>query len=429
MRLRLFYSRIFLVGLVALSLNRQTSLAALAVEGSGDSGITVKKLKLDEVTQLLKSSNLQQLENALRLKQAQEAIRVQRGNLLPKLNLWRALAVVEGWVGVIGLTEDLLPFLIPANWFGNEQQKILFKAQEQAYRAFLSNQILSTRVLFFQSLFDSQLEQDIAGLIAILEDYEKATRVREALGYVRVGATKEVGVRLLRLQEDARRIQAVRRQTQTQLALALGFGPETLVQAEFTWDDNFSTLLTPEFLDYPSFVQRREFSYELQQAILLESVNESILKSLNWVMFGVSSISRGVAGEFFERIPIQDGLGFGTPASRRILKLNRKILETQREIQRLSLEKSYIISLGEYRRDLDSQRERRLVVEQALELFRLYYDSPRGLPLEALEFLTSAENLLAARTHFHLGILRILTNHDKLLRIFRSGPYTLEVLK
>lgn len=429
MRLRFFFSRILLFSLVSFSLLHRNSAVALAGEGVTDSGNAIKKLKLDEVTQLLKSSNLQQLENALRLKQAQEAIRVQRGNLLPKLNLWRALAVVEGWVGVIGLTEDLLPFLIPANWFGNEQQKILFKAQEQAYWAFLSNQILNTRVLFFQSLLDFQLEQDINGLIAILEDYEKATGVREALGYVRVGATKEVGVRLLRLQEDARRIQAVRRQTQIQLALALGFGPGVLVQADFTWDDSFTTLLKPEDFDAPSFTRIRDSSYELQQSIFLESVNDSILKSLNWVMFGVSSISRGVAGEFFERIPIQDGLGFGTPASRRILKLNRKILETQREIQKLSLEKSYLISLGEYRRDLDSQLERRLVVEQALELFELYYDSPRGLPLEVLELLTSAENLLAARTHFHLGILRILTNHDKLMRVFRTGPYRLEVLK
>ncbi|MBX9766417.1 MAG: hypothetical protein K2X47_04020, partial [Bdellovibrionales bacterium] len=88
-------------------------------------------LTVDEVAERVGKFNLSVYANALKVYQAKESIQVARGNLLPKLNLWRLAGNFNGVSPVMSLAntagsliEVIAPFLVPATWFRLKQVKL-----------------------------------------------------------------------------------------------------------------------------------------------------------------------------------------------------------------------------------------------------------------------------------------------------------------
>jgi outer membrane protein, multidrug efflux system len=179
-------------------------------------------VSLEEVTEKVSDQNYLVLENALRVYQAKESIQVARGNLLPRLNLWRVASVFFDPTAALGLVEDIAPFLVPGNWFRLDEQRILHEAQKEGYRALWANEVMTAKVLYFQTLSDLSLLDHVKAQYGELEGLHLIVRNREILGGARPGSARDIEIRLLGLQEDRRGLEVLIASEKAALARLMG---------------------------------------------------------------------------------------------------------------------------------------------------------------------------------------------------------------
>jgi outer membrane protein, multidrug efflux system len=382
----------------------------------------VVRVTIEEVAKKVSTQNYLVLENAERVYQAKEAIQVARGNLLPKLNLWKVAGVICDPRSVVGLLEDVAPFLVPANWFRVKQQKLLLEAQREAYRTLWGNEIMTAKMLYLQTLLDQSLLEHVLEQRNELERLLVIVGSRETLGGAPEGTSRDIEIRMLSLKEDERALQALISEEKSFLAYIIGLGGQA--ELELT-QIGFPTRGELKPLSYGDYEERvLSVSSELKQFDQLVKVAESVKREIPFYFLGASSMSRGAGGGIFDALPVQDGLGFGTGASMRIAKKEKAILRLQRQGVQEVLKRRLKTLVTEYNLDIDHYQSlsRRLELTD-LSSRRLSERLLLGETVDALTLVEASRNHAQASTAFFGIQYRFLMNHERLARLIGQGDY------
>ena len=395
-----------------------------------DGNPRVVQITVKDVVKKVSNENYNVYANALRVYQAKENIQFARMNLLPKLNIWRvagvALDVVTGnGASALGLVGDIAPFLVPANWFRLDASKVLYNAEKEGYRALWANELMTAKALYVhllldQSLFEhiKQSEQELRDLLVIVDS-------RETLGGASQGASRDIEVRLLSLQEDLRQLEVLIDEEESLLSYMMGYEASTVVTPAPIPMPNFEGMRP---LDYEDFVFRAvDTSPEIRQFDHFIAASDSVRKEVIYSFLGTSSMSRGVGGGVFDGIPIQDGLGFGAPASMRIVSAQKEILKTQRKGIEETLKRHLKLLVKQYNLDLESYANLKRRVELTVSANeQLFERLSLGQDVDMLELVEASRNHIQADTSFFAIKYRFLTNEDKLARLIFHGDYTMK---
>ncbi len=404
------------------------SVASLcALPGFAESERVTKEIEvvtMDDVVKKVSSEDYWVLENALRVYQAKEAIQVARGNLLPKLNVWKLITIPFDPLSVVGLIEDIAPFLVPANWFRLEEAKLLHLAQKEGYRALWANELLTAKSLYFHALTDQAILEQIREHQRRLEDILVIVKSREAFGGAPQGASRDIEVRSLALKEDERSLEVLVGEEMSLLAYMMGFTAATdLVVTPVAMPD-FPTL---QPLVYGDFEFRAvDVSPEIRQFDHLIAVTDYVTKEVVYSFLGSSSMSRGVAGGVFDGLPSQQGLGFGTGASIRITKAQKEIFKIQQKGVMETVKRHLKLLVNNYNLDLESygNLKRRVELTKAT-MDQLYERLVLGANVDTLDLIEASRNQIQANTSFLAVQVRFLASEDKLARLIFHGEYNM----
>ena len=392
---------------------------------------TVVQITLKDVVKKVSNENYNVYANALRVYQAKENIQFARMNLLPKLNIWRiagvALDVVTGSVGAgaMGLVEDIAPFLVPANWFRLDAAKVLYNAEQEGYRALWANELMTAKALYVHLLLDQSLFEHIKQSEQELKDLLVIVDARETLGGAPQGASRDIEVRLLSLQEDLRQLEVLIGEEESLLSYMMGYEASVAVTPAAIPMPNFDAM---QPLDYEDFVFRAvDSAPEIRQFDHFISASDSVRKEVIYSFLGTSSVSRGVGGGVFDNIPIQDGLGFAAPASMRIASAQKEILKVQRQGIAETIKRNLRLLVKQYNLDLESyanlKRRVELTVASNEQLFERI---SLGQEVDILDLIEASRNHIQADTSYFAIKYRFLTNEDKLARLIFHGDYSMK---
>lgn len=409
---------------LVLALTGSSTFQSVRAEGT-QPPVTIT---LEDVVKKVSTENFEVYGNALKVYQAKESIQFARMNLLPKLNLWRVAGVaVESALGnyssALGLVGDIAPFLVPANWFRLKASKVLYMAEREGYRALWANELMTAKALYVHLLLDQSLLAHIQQSGKELNDILVIAKSREEWGGVPQGASRDIEVRLLGLQEDERSLQVLVNEEESLLSYMMGYAATTTIQPKAVPMPDFEKL---EPLDYRDFEYRvLDSSPELRQFDYFIAASDSVRKEVVYSFLGTSSMSRGSAGGIFDNIPIQDGLGFSLPASMRIVSAQKELLKVQKRGIEETVKRHLKLLVSNYNIDIEnySNLKRRVDLtvaanDQLFERLRL------GHNVDILELIESSKNHIQADTAFFAVKYRFLTNEDKLARLIFHGDYT-----
>ncbi len=417
---------------VSLSLVSFLSLPALADFQPKPNG-SFEVITLEDVVKKVSSENYLVLENAQRVYQAKEAIQVARGNLLPKLNLWKIITLPLDPLGIVGMVEDIAPFLVPANWMRLEEQKIFFLAQKEAYRALWSNEVMTAKSLYVHTQLDQALLNHIEEQRKELNDLFVIVQAREVLGAIPAGTARDIEVRLLALQEDQRSLEVLVAEETNLLSYMMGYPASAELVLTPVPLPSFDGLDPLEYADFE--FRTLDSSPEIRQYDYLIQAADYVKKEAMFAFLGVSTMSRGVAGGVFDNLPMQAGLGFGTGASVRISKAQKEILNLQRKGVEETVKRYLKLLVGNYNLDLENFINLRRRVELTKTTSdQLYERLNLGENIEALALIEASRNHIQADTAFFALHFRFLSNQDKLSRLIYHGDYSkvpaaLEIIK
>lgn len=394
-------------------------------------------ITLDDVVKKVNSTaNPNVHEAALRVYQAKESVQVARMNLLPRLNLWKvagatidiALGVVTGSgagiaTGALGVVEDIAPFLIPANWYRKAQAKHLYLADWEGFRALWANEIMSSKALYVHLLLDQALLDHVEQSQAALEKLYKLVAIREALGGAPKGASQDIEVRALALQEDRRALESLIAEEETLLAYLMGYSTNVTVKPAGVEMPDFESL---EPLNYSDFEFRAvDSAPEIRQFSHFINAADSMKGEVMYSFLGTSSMSRGVAGGIFDSLPLQSGLGFGTPASLRMVAAQKRTLEVQKQGIEETIKRHLKLLVTNYNLDLENYAnlKKRVDLTGAIEN-QLYERLELGQDVDMINLIEASRNHIQADTSFFAVKFRFLANEDKLSRLIFHGDYT-----
>ncbi len=415
----------FIVAVVTAVLASTASNALADVQSSNSRAVPIT---LDDVVKKVSNENYNVYANALRVYQAKENIQFARMNLLPKLNLWRVAGVavdaaMGNYAGALGIIGDIAPFLVPANWFRLEASKVLYNAEREGYRALWANELMTAKALYVHLLLDQSLFEHIKQSEQELRDLLVIVTSREMLGGAPQGASRDIEVRLLGLQEDLRQLEVLIGEEESLLSYMMGFEASTVVKPAAIPMPNFETMKP---LDYEDFVFRAvDTSPEIRQFDHFISASDSVRKEVIYSFLGTSGMSRGVGGGIFDNIPIQDGLGFSAPASMRIVSAQKEILKTQRKGVEETLKRHLKLLVNQYNLDLESYDNLRRRVDLTVATnAQLYERLSLGQDVDMIEMIEASRNHIQADTSFFAIKYRFITNEDKLARLIFHGDYT-----
>lgn len=385
-------------------------------------------ITMEDVVKKVSNENYSVYANALRVYQARENIQFARMNLLPKLNLWRLAGVavdtvLGNYASSLNLVGDIAPFLVPANWFRFEAAKILYNAEKEGYRALWANELMTAKALYVHLLLDQSLLDHIKQNQKELNALLQIVKLRELLGGAPQGASRDIEVQLLALKEDARQLQVLLSEEESLLSYMMGFDAEKTVVPVAISMPKIESMLP---LEYEDFIFRAvDSSPEVRQFDHLIAATDTVRREVFYSFLGTSNMSRGVAGGIFDNIPIQDGLGFGAPASMRIASAQKEILKVQRTGIEETLKRHLKLLVNQYNLDLESYSnlKQRVALTQATKE-QLHDRLSLGQEVEMLSLIEASRNHIQADTAFFAIQFRFITNEDKLARLIFHGDYS-----
>lgn len=387
-------------------------------------------ITLDEVVRKVSTENYNVYSNALRVYEARESIQAARMNLLPKLNIWRIAGVavdstLGNYASALGLIGDIAPFLVPANWFRVKAASILYLAEQEGYRALWANELMTAKALYFHLLLDQSLFDHIRQSERALRDLLVIVGSREMFGGAPQGASRDIEVRLLALQEDIRALEVLMGEEETLLSFMMGYPGGVTVMPSPVEMPVFEILQPLYYADFE--FRAVDTSPEIRQFDHFIAASDSVRKEVIYAFLGASGMSRGVAGGIFDNIPIQDGLGFGAPAAMRIARARKEILKTQRKGVEETIKRHLKLLVKQYNLDLENYASSKRRVELTVAANDQFHERlSLGQDVSMLELIEGSRNHIQADTAFFAVKYRFLTNEDRLARLIFHGDYTKE---
>lgn len=394
----------------------------LSSEAHANSSRAPIKIRLQDVVEKVSNENLEVYQGALKVYQAKKQISFARGNLLPKLNFWRILSTPFDPKSLLGIVSDIAPFLIPSNWFQLKASKELHFAEKEAYRALWANEVMTAKALYIHLLYDRNLLAHIQQSKRELEMLRSIVKSREVLGGATQGASREVEIRVLALDEDTRSLQILIEDEASLLAYMMGFGAMADLELEPLPLPNY---VDARQLNYEDFEPRvLAVSPELRQFEFIIRASKYVKNTAQFSLFGVTNESRGTAGGIFDNVPIQDGLGFGTPASIKIAKSQTESLKIQKQGAEETLKRQLRMLVVNYNLDLDNfpglLRHTQLTNSNNQQL---YMRLKLGEHVEMFDLIEGSRSHVQADTALFAAQFRFLINQDKFARLTFTGDY------
>lgn len=383
----------------------------------------VYPVTLEDVTTRVTKENYFVLENAEKVYQAKASVQLARRNLLPKLNIWNVVeSAGNGPLGLIGIVADVVPFLVPNNWFRVGEEKLFAEATANGYRALWANELLTARGLLLQSGLDERLLEQVRENAKDLETLYATVSGRETLGSIPAGSVKQFEIRQLAVREEIRGLEKVTRGNRSQLAYLLGLpGNDEAVPSRIRYLDSRDA----QPIAYEAHEERLlSSSFELKQYDALLLAADKVKKGRFFNFLGTSSMSRSAAGSAFDGLPQQDGLGFGLGPSVRIVKSEKRILEVQREGVRETLKRNLKILVESFNLDLLSREDAVARMEKANMIWKLLTDRARlGAIVPVFDLVEASRNRVEAVSSYHAIETRILLGIDRLNRLMYWDAY------
>ncbi len=396
----------------------------IASAGYAQSGETVK-LDINEVVNIVSERNYEVLEEALKTYQAKESIKVARAGLLPSLNIWKAASAVIDPAALYGMIRDIVPFLVPSNWFRLKQNKQLYLVKNEGYRALWANQVMTAKGLYYQALLDRSLLATINEVLEKVAELETMITTRERLGYLPAGSSLVIKDKRKVLESDRMEMALLVRKDERKLTMSLGLDASTqldLTSVSPLPDDIFQPI------DSDLFEFRMlDVSPEYRQYDHLLKVVPSIKKEIYYGFLGASSSSRGTAGGIFDDLPESDGLGFGLGPQVRIVSTQAPIFEKQRQAVEQILKRNLQDLVDEWNADLTRKDNFEQRLKDINEEWRLVKSRLNlGKETNLLEITNILERMMGVKAAQSAIRTRFYQSKDRLDRMLFAGDYTKE---
>lgn len=382
-----------------------------------------KQIKLSDVVDRVSNNNYKVYENALRVYQAKTNIEKARADLLPRLSIWNIASVILDPTSVFDKITDIAPFLVPGNWFRIEENKLLYLAEKEGYRALWGNEVNIAKTLYKHLLFDEQLYKQVLASISELEKVHRIVKTRETFGGAKPGTARDIEIRLLGLKEDAENLNILLSLEYDELTYALGYSTEeeiVLLPVEMPIVEELNPINPKdyEFRLLSSSPERRQYDHFF-------SVLGQIKKEIEYAVMGVSQISRGVAGGIFDTIPIPNGLG-GKDASLRILSAQTEIMKSQklgieetlkRQLRAVSTQfNSDLANYKNFQQRVQLSKESKEAILRRLKL---------GGEIDVFELSESSRLQILAETALLTVHYRVLNSTDRIQRLIFDEDYSM----
>ncbi|MEY4616345.1 MAG: hypothetical protein RJB66_1305 [Pseudomonadota bacterium] len=307
-------------------------------------GASAAVIDLNTVTERAKKKNYTVLQNAEMLYQSKMTMVKSRTDLLPSLNLWDILNSVTGFE--VNLIEDLCPFLIPSNWFRKAENELLYQADKLGYRALVANEVMNARAIYWRILHDQDLVQILDEHIKELDSILEAIRIREEIGVVPVGTTRELKIRQLGLKDDWNQLRLLYQRELLSLTMALGYPAEQhhiIRKDELKMIDRVGRVGFENELKYVLAL-----SPELQQFDYFVRVIPNLRGEVYFAIMGAGKASRGLPGGVFDSLPTLNGLGFSQAPVLKIIASQERLLKLQRDGVRETLKRQWQGFINEF---------------------------------------------------------------------------------
>lgn len=420
--------------LIVVSISGSVAVAAPGPQGGGSTRpaprptqpparpTTGQFVSLSDVVKRVSRENLSVRQNALKVYQANKAISVARGNLLPKLNIWRILSTPFDPKSALGIIDDIAPFLIPGNWFQLKAQKLFYWAEMEGYRTLWANEVQTAKALYIHLSYDRKLLSNVDQSARELQFALDYVKNQENLGAIPMGTSRELELRMLALDEDRRALNMLVEEESSLLAVMLGYSATTQLNLQPVPIPDISAANQFRYEDHEKRVLGA--SPELKQYHYLIYASQYVKKEAMFSLFGVGSLSRGVAGGVFDNVPIQDGLGFGTPASIAIAKSQTRQIELQREGATEILRRQLRLNVSNLNLEIANfagvKRRVELTDQIAADIERRM---ALGEKMPIYDLLEASRNRVQALSAKSEAETRFLVNHDRLMRLTMTQDY------
>lgn len=382
-----------------------------------------QQIKLSDVVQRVSQSNYKVYENALKVYQAKANIEKARADLLPRLNIWSIASIILDPLSIADRITDIAPFLVPANWFRIEENKLLFLAEKEGYRALWGNEVNVAKTIYKHVIYDQELYKQITRSIIELEKIHKIVKTRETFGGAKPGTARDIEIRILGLKEDSESLKVLLNLEYDELTYALGFPADvelTLAAVEMPIIEKLQNINPKdhEFRVLSISPERRQFDHFF-------SVLNQIKNEIDYAIMGVSSISRGVAGGIFDNIPIPNGLG-GKESSLKILEAQREIMKTQKLGIEETLKRQLRAVAIQYNSDLanyENFKRRAVLAKESKD--SIINRLKLGENIDVVELSESSRNQILAETALMTVHYRVLNATDRMQRLMFEGDYSM----
>jgi len=380
-------------------------------------------ISLEDVASRVKEDNFRVLENAERVYQAKETIQFSKRNLLPKLNFWNVIKLPFDWTSAIDIVQDIAPFLVPNNWFRASQNKFLFLAQKEQYRALWANEVMTAKLLYINVVRDEDF------LKVLLEEKQRVDELynivvsRSVFGDVPPQVLKFLKIRKLEIEEDVRSFNTLLFQEKKGLSFLMGLDQNDSLVLQKVDIPNVEDLKP---IDYSEFIYRAtDNSPEILQFEYIKQALKYVRKEFYFSFLGASTTARNSAGNVFSNIPVQDGLGFGLSSSLRISRSEEHVLDLNKTATSEVIKKTLYVLVNDfnsYLMNIDNQNERFLLASQNYEVVRTQL--VLGQSLDPIELLESIQNLFDASISLINYKYEAFNTIEKIKRTIFNGDYT-----
>jgi outer membrane protein TolC len=383
-----------------------------------------RTITLNDVVQRVSADNYVVYQNALRVYQAKTNIEKARADLLPRLNLWSIAGIILDPTSIFDRITDIAPFLVPSNWFRLEENKLLYLAEKEGYRALWGNEVHVAKTLYKHVTFDEKILEHVKVSIRELERIHRIVKTRETFGGATPGTARDIEIKILGLQEDRQNLEVLLAQELDELTYMLAFPANdqiTLTPVTLPQVDSLSPINTQEyeFRLLSTSPERRQFEHFL--SVLVQIKNE-----IQYAFLGVSDISRGVAGGIFDSMPTPNGLGFGNQAATNIVEAQKQIILSQRLGVEETLKRQLRLVGTQYNSDLNNYTN----FKKRVELSRQSKDAilrrlQLGEDINVVELSENSRNQIQAETALYAVQFRVSNSMDRIQRLIFDGDYSM----